>query len=81
MAWMRKARVRTLNIFREELKKRGHMTEYEATVFLMSENFVSLVTAKRYLEELTMMGIIETNNNTIRLTKTEGGKKDERKTQ
>jgi hypothetical protein len=47
----------------------------------MSENFVSLVTAKRYLEELTMMGIIETNNNTIRLTKTEGGKKDERKTQ
>ena len=57
------------------------MTEYEATVFLMSENFVSLVTAKRYLEELTMMGIIETNNNTIRLTKTEGGKKDERKTQ
>jgi hypothetical protein len=47
----------------------------------MSENFVSLVTAKRYLEELTMMGIIETNNNTIKLAKTEGGKKDERKTQ
>jgi hypothetical protein len=80
MAWMRKARMRTLNIFREELKRRGHMTEYEATVFLMAENFVSLVTAKRYLEELIMMGIIERNNDTIKLAKNEGEKKDERKT-
>lgn len=52
MAWMRKARVKALNSFIEELKTKGTMSHDDGLRFIMRLEMVSRLTAERYLQDL-----------------------------
>ena len=55
MAWMRKARVRALNTFIEELKTKGTITHIDALRYIMRNEMVSRLTAETYLQDLIFM--------------------------
>jgi hypothetical protein len=56
---MRKARVKALNGFMEELKTKGTMTHDDGLRYIMRLEMVSRLTAERYIQDLLFMGRIK----------------------
>lgn len=67
MAWLKKERVKSLNLI-IELLKQGPMEEEEVIRKIMQEYWISRTTAKRYIEDLIFMGKITRNNKHLKLT-------------
>lgn len=69
MSWLKRERVRVLNLIQDLLKQRGELSEEEVIRTVMCETMLSRQTVKRYVDDLVFIGWLERNSDKVRLKK------------